>query len=136
MRNFLHRTPLYINREDESITFYLDNAKSIRMYHSQDCCESVYIEDINGDLDSLLFKPILQADEKISTNEDSNSNTDESFTWTFYTLANISSVVDIRWYGSSNGYYSERVDLDINDYDIRSLPNYAYIAEHHPQFLI
>lgn len=136
MRNFLHRTPLYINREDESITFYLDNAKSIRMYHSQDCCESVYIEDINGDLDSLLFKPILQADEKISTNEDSNSNTDESFTWTFYTLANISSVVDIRWYGSSNGYYSERVDLAINDYDIRSLPNYAYIAEHHPQYLI
>lgn len=136
MHNFLHRTPLYINREDESITFYLDNAKSIRMYHSQDCCESVYIEDINGDLDSLLFKPILQADEKISTNEDSNSNTDESFTWTFYTLANISSVVDIRWYGSSNGYYSERVDLGINDYDIRSLPNYAYIAEHHPQFLI
>lgn len=136
MHNFLHRTPLYINREDESITFYLDNAKSIRMYHSQDCCESVYIEDINGDLDSLLFKPILQADEKISTNEDSNSNTDESFTWTFYTLANISSVVDIRWYGSSNGYYSERVDLDINDYDIRSLPNYAYIAEHHPQYLI
>lgn len=136
MRNFLHRTPLYINREDESITFYLDNAKAIRMYHSQDCCESVYIEDINGDLNSLLFKPILQADEKISTNEDSNSNTDESFTWTFYTLANISSVVDIRWYGSSNGYYSERVDLDINDYDIRSLPNYAYIAEHHPQFLI
>lgn len=136
MHNFLHRTPLYINREDESITFYLDNAKSIRMYHSQDCCESVYIEDINGDLDSLLFKPILQADEKISTNEDSNSNTDESFTWTFYTLANISSVVDIRWYGSSNGYYSERVDFDINDYDIRSLPNYAYIAEHHPQFLI
>lgn len=136
MHNFLHRTPLYINREDESITFYLDNAKSIRMYHSQDCCESVYIEDINGDLDSLLFKPILQADEKISTNEDSNSNTDESFTWTFYTLANISSVVDIRWYGSSNGYYSERVDLAINDYDIRSLPNYAYIAEHHPQYLI
>lgn len=136
MHNFLHRTPLYINREDESITFYLDNAKSIRMYHSQDCCESVYIEYINGDLDSLLFKPILQADEKISTNEDSNSNTNESFTWTFYTLANISSVVDIRWYGSSNGYYSERVDLDINDYDIKSLPNYAYIAEHHPQFLI
>ena len=136
MHNFLHRTPLYINREDESITFYLDNAKSIRMYHSQDCCESVYIEDINGDLDSLLFKPILQADEKISTNEDSDSSTDESFTWTFYTLANISSVVDIRWYGSSNGYYSERVDLDINDYDIKSLPNYAYIAEHHPQYLI
>ncbi len=138
MHNFLHRTPLYINREDTSITFYLDNSKSIRMYHSQDCCESVYIEDINGDLDSLLFKPILQADEKISTSEDSDPklDSDESFTWTFYTLANISSVVDIRWYGSSNGYYSERVDLDIDNYDIKSLPNYAYIAEHHPQFLI
>lgn len=77
MHNFLHRTPLYINREDASITFYLDNAKFIRMYHSQDCCESVYIEDINGDLDFLLFKPILQADEKISTDEDSDSKVDE-----------------------------------------------------------
>lgn len=36
MHNFLHRIPLYINSEDASITFYLDNAKAVRMYHSQD----------------------------------------------------------------------------------------------------
>lgn len=30
MHNFLHRIPLYIKHEEESITFYLDNSKSRR----------------------------------------------------------------------------------------------------------
>lgn len=141
--SLLGQTPLYIEHLPSSscgecIRFYLDNGKLVTMYHPQDCCEVVEIESINGTLASLLFKRLLQADEKVSSNDSSDANPygDDSYTWTFYTLANISSVVDIRWYGSSNGYYSESVNFSVEDYDLQSLPNYQYLKDTHPNLLV
>ncbi|MDW9650814.1 hypothetical protein GOB33_22280 [Sinorhizobium meliloti] len=105
----LGKTLTEVRREgDEEIYFTTSEGETFMMYHSQDCCECVQIEDIEGDLQSLVGNPILVAEE--ASNEDPNAC--ESGTWTFYKLATINGHVDIRWYGSSNGYYSEFVSFE------------------------
>ena len=102
-----------INNDDELI-FVCDNGDKYKLYHEQDCCEGVSIEDINGDLNDLIGKPILNAEEVTSDENPIGIDTpkyQESFTWTFYKLSTIKGYVDIRWYGESNGYYSESVDF-------------------------
>ena len=97
----------------DTIHFVVEGGNDYVMYHEQDCCESVSIDDINGDLDDLIGSPIRVAEQNTSDWAYS-PNFDEdgdSCTWTFYKLATIKGYVDIRWYGSSNGYYSEYVDF-------------------------
>lgn len=84
------------------------------LHHMQDCCESVSIESVVGDVADLIGTPILHAEESTSDKHPEGyaaSEYEESFTWTFYKLATAKGWVDIRWLGSSNGYYGESVDM-------------------------
>ncbi|HDK6337024.1 hypothetical protein KD815_01505 [Klebsiella quasipneumoniae] len=61
------------NGWDEIFTFF----------HEQDCCESVWIEDIEGDLSDLEYSPILEAE--VVSNKETDDSCD-SRTWTFSSL--------------------------------------------------
>ena len=99
------------NNDDYEIVFYTEDGYKYSMYHEQDCCESVYVESIVGDLNDLVGEEVLMAEESSSTDVPPLSEYDDSHTWTFYKLASRKGYIDIRWYGSSNGYYSEGVSV-------------------------
>lgn len=108
-----------VDGDNDLLVFRTATGEVYEMCHRQDCCETVYIESIVGDLKDLIGHAILLAEESSSSDEHPEGvappDADESFTWTFYKLATIKGYVDIRWFGTSNGYYSEEVSLYLKE---------------------
>lgn len=99
---------------DEALLFVTDDGDSYTMYHEQGCCESVYLESIVGDLEDLIGSSLLVAEQVSNVEESSLSKQelcDEYYEWTFYKFATRKGYVDLRWFGTSNGYYSVSVDF-------------------------
>src|SRR5690348_8483624 len=90
------------NIDDERIEFETADGDTFALFHRQDCCESVRVESVVGDLADLIGTPILLAEEATSKNDpkdvaeakatkraaDPESYYDytDSQTWTFYKL--------------------------------------------------
>ena len=99
-----------LEKGSEGVTFRTSDGSQYEMYHQQDCCEVVQIEDVTftGCIDDLIGVPVLVAEE---SSADAEADEWCSGTWTFYKIATVKGWVDIRWLGESNGYYSESVDF-------------------------
>ena len=91
----------------EEVTITCEDGSVYRMVHHQDCCESVKVEDIAGDVSDLVG---LVVDARQESNSDNPPEKDyiDCFTWTFYIVQTDKGAVTIRWLGESNGYYSEK----------------------------
>lgn len=130
LKELIGKTLKSVTQEGGEILFVTSDGFEYKLMHEQDCCESVSIDDICGDLEDLVGAPILMAEE-VSNEEfvksfegqfnfeneygskvDKDGNyAPESCTWTFYKFATLKGYVNIRWYGESNGYYSEGVSF-------------------------
>lgn len=96
----------------EEATFICSDGTKFFMYHEQDCCEVVSIDDVCGDVEDLIGSPILKAEEVCNDASDViREDADASATWTFYHIHTMRGTVTIKWYGTSNGYYSEKADF-------------------------
>lgn len=96
--------------DDELVFTDATTGEEFVFSHMQDCCESVQIEDIVGDLSNLVGAPLLVAEER-TNKTDPPAWRNVSYTWTYYTFRTIKGTVDVRWFGMSNGYYSESVEV-------------------------
>ena len=65
---------------NDCVVFTTVNDEIYVMMHMQDCCETVYLESVDNDVNVLVGSQILVAEERSNSNEDSSG----SETWTFY----------------------------------------------------
>lgn len=110
--DLLYKTIITINGLEKGsgvATFETEDGKIYKMFHSQDCCETVDIEDVIGDVEDLYNSEILLA-EVVTSDGEPKDIYDKSCLWTFYKLSTIKGSVTIRWYGQSD-YYSLEVDF-------------------------
>lgn len=104
-------------KDSEEISFDTTDGYRYTLYHENDCCESVEVNDVEGDIEDLIDRPIVLAEESTRDKDEDikngmeNLDSDESYTWTFYRIATAKGFVVIRWFGQSNGYYSESVSF-------------------------
>lgn len=106
---------------NDALFFKTADGEFYIMTHDQGCCENVYIDDICGDFADLLNEKILTAEELNNDYPVDEERIEDTYTWTFYHLATFHGDVTIRWFGTSNGYYSESAALykiDEEDYNV------------------
>ena len=99
---------------EDYIRFKCTDGSEYVLSHIQDCCERVTLTDTAGDISDLIGSPLLIAEEVTSDPRKQDPPLDEdaeSWTWTFYKFATVKGYVTFRWYGASNGCYSERASF-------------------------
>lgn len=115
LESLVGETLTHIDVFVDEILLTTESGRKIKIYHDQDCCESVGIVDTEGNWQFLVGKPLVKASEEINPDNDpifsQIKQEDFSRTDTKLTFRTNDNTVISRWIGESNGYYSESVDF-------------------------
>jgi hypothetical protein len=103
-------THIDVDESKGKVLLTTQKGRQILLHHIQDCCEHVYIENIEGEWLKLLGKPLQVASGK---EEDCSPESREgSGTRTTFKFKVDNETVVCKWVGESNGYYSESVNIE------------------------
>ena len=101
------------NSDDSDTIITTSDGSSYTLTHIQDCCEHVRVYGSVGNIDDVLNKEVIAAED---TNPMDNPNAPdykyyESATWSQFRIVTNKGTFEIWWLGESNGYYSETVSV-------------------------
>lgn len=118
MKIEVNKIVTHIDESGDEIMITVEDGTKYHLYHSQSCCENVEIYDsVNGELHELVGKKLMliEHDEKYTDDEipeDVDIQPYDSYTWTEISFTTNEKTIISRWFGESNGYYSESVDIE------------------------
>jgi hypothetical protein len=113
IEDVLHEICIFAQRFNDKVIFIFANGCFFTIAHEQEVTEDVTLVDMNGDLDDFIFYPLLLCETRTSNVPEEQLTRDSSETWTFHTLRCLGGSLDLRWFGSSNGYYSETAEVTV-----------------------
>lgn len=94
-------------KENSDMVTIVTDKLSLQFFHWQDCCESVYVAQVDGDIEDVVGKTIFLFEERTVFTEEEWG---DHLLSTFYTIRTDGGDLTWRWDGRSNGYYSVSVD--------------------------
>ena len=103
----------------DKVVITLDDDSTLSLFHYQDCCEDVSLEDWGGAEASDLIGGQVVLFEKCTQDGDPNHYGVQQYT--FYKLNTTKGDITMRWCGESNGYYSVEVSTELEDKDGNSI---------------
>ena len=106
-----------LEKGSEQVEIHFDDKSYLVFLHHQDCCEHVELYDFEltaRSVEKLIGGVINDArcDTDDAAAEDVECR-DDSGTWTFYNINTSKGCINMRWLGTSNGYYSEGVSVSL-----------------------
>lgn len=100
-----------LEKGSSEVRIFTECGQEYLFYHSQNCCESVDLNDFEGDAGDVVGGLVVSAEEVNGNQDERPDEYSESWTWTFYKIETNKGGLWMRWLGESNGYYSESVDF-------------------------
>lgn len=97
------------------VIFTFTDDSTLRMYHWQECCESVSLIDFDSlKPEDLVGGTIVLFEEYTKEGNCTMLSVEQ---YTFYRMRTTKSDMTMRWYGESNGYYGVSVSCVLEDKD-------------------